>query len=97
MAHSNIKLISIQSESDRNEIQLDFGGWADGPWAGKWQCRGCPPPSDRGRFLLGFARREELKLKSEVNESGVSCVSTSLHQFSDCFCVLEIEVMSARV
>ena len=58
---------------------------------------GDAPPSDRGRFLLGFARREELKLKSEVNESGVSCVSTSLHQFSDCFCVLEIEVMSARV
>ena len=40
-------------------------------------------------------RRKELK--SEVNESGVSCVSTSLHQFSDCFCVFEIEVMSARV
>ena len=64
---------------------------------GEVAVQGMPPPSDRGRFLLGFARREELKLKSEVNESGVSCVSTSLHQFSDCFCVFEIEVMSARV
>ena len=42
-------------------------------------------------------QKNKSKSKPEVSESGVSFVSKSFHQFSDCFCVFEIEVMNARV